>query len=149
MFLRWLQCNWAYQVKSSEWGDLAGGQYPRVSIANQLISLTEVSCLWHNAHRKNQLAEHTAENCCYNECVYVRAYTCMCVCLFQNISPLFIQWHGMPQVCICFKATWLTHVQYVMTIPHAFVCWVVLLLVRIWKTQTQAFICKKLTLCRF
>ena len=79
--LRRLQWNqWAYQVKSLEWGDLAGGQHSSVTIGNQLISLTEVSCLWHIAHGENQLTDYAAGNCCRDDSVRVCLCVCVCVC---------------------------------------------------------------------
>lgn len=103
---------WAFQVRSLEWGYVAGVQHPGASIGNQLISLTEVSCLWHKAHRENQLTDCTAENCCWSECVWVCVHSCVCVWDPKYLSAL-LQWHELPQVCICFKAT--SHVQCVLT----------------------------------
>lgn len=90
--LRRLQWNHgADHIKSLEWGDLAADQHPRVSITNQLIFLTDVSCLWHDAHGRNLVDQHTAENSCCNECV--------CVRMFQKYAT-----GG-------YKAIWLTSVQ--------------------------------------
>lgn len=114
--LRWLQrSDWAYQV-IIKWGELADGQHPWVTIANQLISLTEVSCLQHNAHRESQLADYTAKNCCCNncacECVFVRVHLCNNVrihgCLFAS-KPLHVTRALQQQVCVCLSARLCLH----------------------------------------
>lgn len=73
-------------MKSLEGGDLAGGQHPRVTIGNQLISLTEVSCLWHNAHRENHLIILLKTAAETSACLSVQV--CVHMYVFKNISPL-------------------------------------------------------------